>query len=199
MTRKATTKAGPEAKTRSGQEPLLELLQRAEKGDREVLPRLRAVLDQTSGIWGRYADLGTQLEGALIDVAAGENLLLQESLYRALGEKKRELGGGGEASPLERLLVERVALGWLETHYLDLLEAQNGNLTKKQQAELRKRQDRASSRYLLAVKTQAQVRRLLRRASRVTGRKGSRRGLQDEAVRPHAASPQAMRQDPLPG
>jgi hypothetical protein len=196
MTTKKATKTAPGPDALSGQEPLLELLQRAEKGDKEVLPRLRAVLDRASGIWRRYADLGAQLEGTLIKTTAGENLVLQESLRRGLEEMKQELGGGREASPLERLLVERVALGWLETHYLDFLEAQNGNLTEKQRAELRKRQDRASSRYLMALKTLAQVRRTLRRASREPGRKGSRRGHPDQALRPHDASAQAARKDP---
>jgi hypothetical protein len=140
MTPKATATAGPEP----GDSSLLELLRRAEQGDREVLPRLRVVLDQAGGVWRSYADLSAQLEGALIRTAAGENLLLQESLRRALAEKKQELMGE-EATPLERLLIERVALGWLETHYLDLLEAQGSGLSSRQRAELRRRQDRASS------------------------------------------------------
>jgi hypothetical protein len=57
---------------------------------------------------------------------------------------------GEEATPLERLLIERVALGWLETNYLGLPEAQACNLTERQKAELRRRQDRASSRRLAA-------------------------------------------------
>ena len=156
MTPKATATAGPEP----GDGELLELLRRAEQGDREVLPRLRAVLDRTSNIWRAYADLAAQLEGALIRTAAGDNLLLQESLLRALAEKKQELGDD-DASPLERLLIERVALGWLETHYLDLLEAQGGGLSSRQRAELRRRQGRATSRHLQALKALAQVRRLL--------------------------------------
>jgi hypothetical protein len=146
MTPKATATSGPEP----GDGELLELLSRAEQGDREVLPGLRVVLDRTSGVWRPYADLAAQLEGALIRQAAGENLLLQESLLRALQEKKRELGGE-ETSPLERLLIERVALGWLETHYLDLLEAQGGGLSSRQRAELLRRQDRATSRHMQAL------------------------------------------------
>jgi hypothetical protein len=160
MTPKATTIAATEAAGEFADGELLDLLRRAEQGDREVLPRLRVVLDRAGGVWRSYADLGARLEGALIRTAAGDNLLLQESLRRALAEKKQELMGE-EATPLERLLIERVALGWLETHYLDLLEAQACNLTKRQKAELRRRQDRASSRHLAAVKALAQVRRLL--------------------------------------
>jgi hypothetical protein len=160
MTPKATATAATEAGGEFADGELLELLRRAEQGDREVLPRLRVVLDRTSGVWRPYADLAAQLESTLIRLAAGENLLLEESLLRALAEKKRELGDD-DAPPLERLLIERVALGWLETHYLDLLEAQGGGLSSRQGAELRRRQDRATSRHLQALKALAQVRRLL--------------------------------------
>jgi hypothetical protein len=43
------------------------------------------------------------------------------------------------------------------------LEAQGCNLSGRQRAELRRRQDHASSRHLAAVKALAQVRRLLRK------------------------------------
>jgi hypothetical protein len=164
MTPKATATAATEAGGEPADAELLQLLRRAEQGDREVLPRLRVVLDKASGVWKAYADLAAQLEGALIRLAAGENLLLEESLRRALQEKKQGLMCE-EASPLERMVIERVALGWLECHYLDLLEAQACNLTARQGAELRRRQDRAASRYLAAVKALAQVRRLLGKPS----------------------------------
>jgi hypothetical protein len=70
---------------------LRDVLARAENGDAEVLPRLRALLAGQPGIWRRYADLGGNLEAELIRLACGDNLLLQESLVRQVGEMKDEL------------------------------------------------------------------------------------------------------------
>ena len=144
----------------SAEEELLGLLRRAEQGDKEALPALRAVLDRAGGLWRAYADLGAQLGESLISVAAGDNLLLQESLRRALDEKKRELACGA-ASPLEVLLAEGVALAWLECRYLDLLAAQPSGLAAGRRAELDGRRGRALARQLQAAKALAQVTKLL--------------------------------------
>jgi hypothetical protein len=59
-------------------------------------------------------------------------------------------------------LVERVAGCWLQVHYFDVIYAQNmTKLTGEQSEYYQRRQDRAHKRYLAAIKTLAQVRRLL--------------------------------------
>src|SRR4051794_25437247 len=87
----------------SGMEGVQQLLARAERGDAGVVDQLRAFLDEHPEVWQQAGDLARHAELALLDLAAGNNLLIHESLSRKLAELKRELG---PASALERLLGE---------------------------------------------------------------------------------------------
>jgi hypothetical protein len=139
---------------------LREVLARAEKGDAEVLLRLRALLASRVDIWRCYGDLGANLEQELIRLAAGDNLLLRESLANKVKEMTQELAGS-RPTQLARLLAQRAAVGWLEVYYLDTLAAQNPTLKGRRAAELTRRRKAADRRHLSAVKTLALVRRLL--------------------------------------
>ena len=149
-----------EADNQHGQEALTRLLQRAEQGDRDVLPELRQALDGDPNLWRDYGDLALQAEAALIKLAAGTNLLLAESLQRKLHAMKNELAIES-ASPLERLLVERVTATWLQLSYFDALMTQPTGSEARTRMLLRQ-QDAANRRYLAAVKTLATVRKLLK-------------------------------------
>src|SRR4051794_27872085 len=94
------TKKGPRVKeaqhTGAEQERtqhLRELLERAQAGDQGCLPELRAVLAANSAVWREYGELGRALEEQLVRLAAGDDLLLQESLRRQVEERRRELAG----------------------------------------------------------------------------------------------------------
>jgi hypothetical protein len=140
---------------------LAELLKRAEHGDLGVLPALRQLLTDNPGLWKGYGDLAAQAEGALIRLAAGNNLLLSESLLRKLSTLKEELGGESP-TPLERLLIERVTACWLQVNYLDALVAQAQGSSPERVKLLLTQQDAAHRRHLSAIKTLATVRKLLR-------------------------------------
>jgi hypothetical protein len=142
------------------QDELARLLKRAEQGDRSVLPELRKALDANAEIWRQYGDLAAQAEASLILLAAGNNLLLAESLQRKLRSLKDELGGESP-SPLDRLLVERVTATWLQVSYFDGLLAQAKGVSEAQTKMLQRHQDAAHRRHLTAVKTLATVRKLL--------------------------------------
>jgi len=150
---------GTEAGERRTEE-LACLLKRAEQGDRDVLPELREALDGDPNLWRYYGDLALQAEAALIKLAAGTNLLLAESLQRKLHAMKNELVIES-ASPLERLLVERVTATWLQVSYFDALMTQPTGSEARTRMLLRQ-QDAANRRYLAAVKTLATVRKLLK-------------------------------------
>ena len=90
-----------EAGQRAGQAELARLLQRAEAGDRSVLPQLQRALDSNAALWRGYGDLAAHAEASLAMLAAGPNLLLAESLKRKLAALKAELGGDSP-SPLEK-------------------------------------------------------------------------------------------------
>jgi hypothetical protein len=94
---------------------------------------------------------------ALIKLAAGDNLVLAESLRRQLSAMNVELGGPSP-QPLERLLVEWVMAYWLQVHYLDALISQKGEASAGHSEELWHRQDAAHKRHLAALKALATTR-----------------------------------------
>jgi hypothetical protein len=105
-------------------------------------------------------DLAWQAEQSLIRAAVGEDLAAREALTRKLGLLRAELAGPSP-TPLERLLVERVAACWLQLHYADIFLAQQmGNLTLAQGEYHQRSRDRAHGRYLTSIKTLAAVRKL---------------------------------------
>ena len=73
---------------------------------------------------------------------------------------KAELGGPSP-SPLERLLVQRVAATWLQVNYYDALAAQAQGSDEVRQKMIQRRQESADRRHLTALKTLATVRKLL--------------------------------------
>jgi hypothetical protein len=90
---------------------------------------------------------------------AGTDEIFRESLTKKLATLKEELGG---MTPLERLLGERVAACWLNVYYIDALYAERLNYVTAEQGEyFQRRQERAQRLYLSAIRTLAQVRRLL--------------------------------------
>ncbi len=68
---------------------------------------------------------------------------------------------GSNPSPLEVLGAERVASCWLQLHFAELIYEQNlGKLILKQDDYYQKRLDRLHKRYLSAMRSLAQVRKL---------------------------------------
>jgi hypothetical protein len=152
----------PQAETeqQTEQERFALLLKRAEAGDRSVLPKLREVLDADERIWQNYGDIAQQSEASLIVLAAGENLLLAESLQKSVRALKEDLCGQA-SSPLERLLVERVTATWLQINFCDGLIAQAKDATTARWKFLERQQDGANRRHLAAIKVLVTVRKLL--------------------------------------
>ena len=140
---------------------LRELLGRAGRGDRTVLPALRRLLDARPALWKYAGDVARHAEAAWIDLLAGRDLLVRESLTRSVAALKAELAGPG-APPLERLLAERVAANRLQASQADAAFAQlkGRDLTAAQLEMCQRRQERAQRSYLEAIKAMATVRKL---------------------------------------
>ncbi len=100
-------------------------------------------------------------EHALVEVIA-ERPAFQDAVKEKLAAVRADVTDP-DASPLERLLVDRVALCWLQVHTADLAYAvankEGSTLTQGEYYD--RRLDRAQRRYLRAIRTLAQVRRLL--------------------------------------
>jgi len=136
------------------------VLQRAEAGDRSALTDLKKILDDYPEISRRYGDLGLQAIEAWVQLVAGPNLLLHESLNRKLDDMRTELLGGADAPLLERLLVDQILATWLQVCHADALFAQGtGPATALQ---LNQRQTGAQHRFLKSVQALATLRKLLR-------------------------------------
>jgi hypothetical protein len=159
-----------EADTRAShgvQNALTELVQRGRAGDREVLPALRDLLDQTPALWQEARELATQVERAWVRTLAGTDLVSQELLERQATALKAQLAGPSP-TPLEHLLVERIVVCWLQVQQAELraaerLRHQSPVLSHAEEHRL----DKVHRRFLTAVKTLAQVRKLLRRGAAV--------------------------------
>src|SRR5262249_51636526 len=70
--------------------------------------------------------------------------------------------GGPAPSPLERLLVERVVMTWLQTAYHDALAAQSAGAAEARLRLIHQQQSNSERRHLAAVKQLALVRKLLK-------------------------------------
>ena len=134
------------------------LLHRGMQGDREVLPALRAFLDTDPRPWQDVGAVVTEVEQAWMQLLTGEDLVRREIFLRQLQALKATLAGPSP-TPLEQLLVERIALCWLQVQQADFLAVQH---VSPRTAWVEQRQDRAQARLLAAIKALAQVRKLLR-------------------------------------
>jgi hypothetical protein len=165
--KKKPTKGTPARKDRmseklsKGEEDILKILRRAERGDKTVLPDLRELLDLGPELASVCGDLAKTAERELIGVMAGKDLLMKETVPRKLKAMREELSGPSPTS-LEKLLVERVVACWLALQHAELLCTQGsfGRVTVHQVELYQRRLDRAQKRFLSAIRTLAQIRKL---------------------------------------
>src|SRR5262245_19103886 len=104
-------------------EAMRSLLQRGQQGDASVLPQLRELLDERPELWQRLGNLTGHVEEALLDMAAGKSLLARESIRRRMESLRAELSVP-PASAVERLLIDRIVIGWAQCNLADLDDLQ---------------------------------------------------------------------------
>lgn len=157
--------AGTTEKTLAIPDPdtFIKLVRRAEKGDAKALADVRAACKREPKLWNliglNAADITRQ---SLIKLIVGENLIAQDLLDREIDAMEKALLGA-YPSPLERLLVERICLCYLQVQYAEIAYAQQakGTIALSYGDYLQRQVDRANQRYTAAIRTLAQVRRLL--------------------------------------
>ena len=130
-------------------------------GDEGAVPRLREILHETPELARKFVDPALQTERSMIETYAGEDgRVVRETMPHTLEALRAKLAGESP-SPLEQLLVERIAATWLQLHYFETLYTQNiDKLTILQSEFHQKRIDRAHRRHLSAIKTLAQIRKM---------------------------------------
>jgi len=107
------------------------------------------------------ADLAQHAQRAQIDLAAGKDQLLRESLVRKLDELKRDLGRDN-GDQLEALMIERIAISWLRAAHADLMATRTLDVDLRQAKFLQHRANEAQRSLTSAIRELATLRRLLR-------------------------------------
>ena len=138
---------------------LADFMRRAESGDESTLPALRRLLHEDSALVEAAGNLAGKHQRAVIEHAAGADLVCREAILRHLERLRGELSGD-DVPPLERLLVERIVSCWLALHDAEWRFTRATDLSLGQARAWQDGIDRAQKRYLSAVKALAHVRKL---------------------------------------
>jgi hypothetical protein len=142
-------------------EDVQRLLLRAQSGDLTCLPELRSLLETKPELWQQVGDLADHAELALFTLIGRKDLLLRETLRLNLANLKQQLAGPS-ASPLEQLVIRRIAVSWIQVHHADMEVAEAMNKGDQVQcARAEHRLDAANRRYLFAIRQLATVCKLL--------------------------------------
>jgi len=141
---------------------LYKQVDRKKPSERDI-QAFRKELEQVPDLWRGLGDMCRQAEYRLIE-ATNLPRSSQESLRVGMETMRRDLGHAA-AVPLERMLIDQIALCWLR---LSLVEAYQANHTSSGTIEISQADywnralTSAQHRYLRAIEALARVRRLLR-------------------------------------
>jgi|SoiMethySBSTD1v2_1073268.scaffolds.fasta_scaffold1371116_1 hypothetical protein len=119
------------------------------------------MLPTVAAQWVHLKDMAANAREAFIKRASGEKALFTQELFRRQCQALTRDLMGPDPTPLETLLVDRIVLTWLHLHYVENIYVQSMHELSITQATFHQRRlSLAQSRYLAAIRTLAQVRRL---------------------------------------
>ena len=98
---------------------LSELVEAVRNGDRNVLPELQAMVSNYPDIGSNYRDLGIKCQMIWARMAETE-VYMRERLLARVRDLKFRLKAEGYGSELEDLLIDLVAMTWLQSHHFKL-------------------------------------------------------------------------------
>jgi hypothetical protein len=139
-----------------------ELLDRAAGGDEGSRRAIRALFadgDRGRRYLEHFGSPAHWLKETIVRKAAGENVAAREAIARTIEAVAAELAGP-DPTPIERLLAERAALCWMLVNWYENSAQDCDRLSVAQANYHELRVSRAHGRFLAAVRTLAQVRRL---------------------------------------
>jgi hypothetical protein len=152
-------KRGRKEETKPDIDSLRATVDLARRGVKEVLPRLRKLLDEHPELVGRHEDLARRAQHAWLQLF-GKDLMAQEGTSRQLDALREDLAES-RSSPLEKLVIQRIAACWLQTVYFDAREAVGQDVETREMAAFRlKRQAQAHQQLLSAIKSLADLRKV---------------------------------------
>ncbi len=135
---------------------------RATKGDKTARQELRQLMDRPD-CFRLFRDLAHRLRETLISKIARDDWLIREIYVEELNRLRAELLGPAP-TVIERLLAERIVIGWLEVH---TAEYQLAVTNSESRSHWQQQVDHAHRRFLSALRLLAAVRRLPRPAVQV--------------------------------
>jgi len=152
---------------------LRELSDKAESGDRGARRELRELVERASPeAIAEASSMARKSEALLIKTISAREPLMQEALRVRLRDMRAQIAGDNP-TPLETLLADRVAAGWLLVEVLEaLISAQYQPRREDENGEKHKRVDpayilqqskileSATRRHMQAIQTLARVRKL---------------------------------------
>lgn len=136
------------------------LIDRAQSGDESTASAVRALVRASPELARLGGDLACLVESGWLRLLAGKNVLAREAMLVELSNLKSSLAGPAPTA-IEQVLIDRVAACWVQANYADATEATHGERTISQAELALKRQTHAHKRLLSALKTLAEVRRLM--------------------------------------
>jgi hypothetical protein len=145
------------------------------RGHPEAIPRLHILLDDCPEVWQDAGDLARRgqhqwIERIVINGDMSKAMVTKASIARKVEALKAELAGP-DASPLEKLMIERLATCWLAVEHADLAAC---HALGTQNLPLQKfcllRQEQALKRFNAATEALARIRRLQPRLIESTAR-----------------------------
>ena len=139
-----------------------DVLRRAEAGDRAAFAVAMEIHAAVPRLWEHNAHLlRRNLEDALLDLLmpAGAQLVSRAAAERQVAAMRAELLGG-RPTPLERVLVDRIVVDWLDAQVSDTTRAQQVESSIRVAEYRDRRSDRAHARLMRSLRTLATVRRL---------------------------------------
>jgi len=140
---------------------LKDLAGRANRREPGALDRLRAFMDDHPEVWRTVGDLARLTEQFYLDLLAGDDVLVRESVRRTQEELRAELLGE-DPTPTERMLVELVVQAHLALHQANQVAA-NPSASAAVSALRAKRVEGEQRRVLQAIRMLATLRQLLPR------------------------------------
>lgn len=139
--------------------PRGEIRDRAEKGDENVRPQVREFLDKHPDAVEDLGNLTRMARSAMIDLLSGDDLFFREAQERELRDLTEEIAGP-RPGILEQLLADQIALCWQQVRLVEVRCALTRDCPHAEADYHQRCIDRAQRRFLHAIKTLAQVRRL---------------------------------------
>ena len=135
---------------------------RVHEGDEDAIADMERSLELIPSIARKFGNLNILVEQGFVERSSGGNPVKRKSVTLTLEQMREDLAGPNP-SPLEILGAERIASCWLQLHYAELIYEQNlPNLSLERDDYHQKRLDRLHKRYLSAMRSLAQVRKLLK-------------------------------------